>query len=216
MLRYFGVVDVRVLNGGMPKWKSEGREVATEFSDFGGKGSFDFFIPEAKHAVTDIKEVHRAAYYLFNQATDMQVLDARPAPRFNGEVPEPRKGLRSGHITGSINMPFPDLVSAGCLKSDKDLSKIFLEKNIDTTVHTINSCGSGVTACMIDLALRVVGGEHSHIYDGSWSEYVSSFYVDLLFECRVVLMSLISRTGIGTAGTNRVSKKEGVTLSIVP
>ena len=71
MLRYFGVKDVRVLNGGLPKWKSEGRHTATEFEDFKGQGSFDFFIPEATHAVTDIKIVHRTAYYLSNAATDM-------------------------------------------------------------------------------------------------------------------------------------------------
>jgi len=68
-------------------------------------------------------------------------------------------------------VPFPDLLSAGSLKTDKELSKLFLEKNVDTTVHTINSCGSGVTACMLDMALRCVGAENSHIYDGSWSEY---------------------------------------------
>jgi thiosulfate/3-mercaptopyruvate sulfurtransferase len=83
--------------------------------------------------------------------------------------------LRSGHITGSKNLPFTELVDAttGCLKSDKELSKIFLEKGIDTTVPTINSCGSGMTACVLDLGLSIMGAEKSSIYDGSWTEYVS-------------------------------------------
>lgn len=83
--------------------------------------------------------------------------------------------MRSGHITGSKNVPFTDLLDgeSGCLKSDKELSKIFLAKGIDTTLPTINSCGSGVTACVIDLSLRILGAEKSSVYDGSWTEYVS-------------------------------------------
>lgn len=83
--------------------------------------------------------------------------------------------MRSGHISGSKNLPFNELVDAetGCLKSDKELSKIFIEKNIDTTLPTINSCGSGVTACILDLGLNVMGAPKSSIYDGSWTEYGS-------------------------------------------
>jgi len=83
--------------------------------------------------------------------------------------------MRSGHISGSKNLPFADLVNAetGELKEDKELALILREKGIDTTKDTINSCGSGVTACILDLALRINGAERSSIYDGSWSEYVS-------------------------------------------
>ena len=103
------------------------------------------------------------AYYLANGAATSQILDARAEPRFLGDVKEPRKGVRSGHITGSKNMPFGELIDGetGGLKSDKELSKIFLERDIDTTVRTLNSCGSGVTACIVDLALKVVGAENN-------------------------------------------------------
>ena len=82
--------------------------------------------------------------------------------------------MRSGHITGSKNIPFTELIneSTGCLKSDKELAKIFLDKGVDTTLPTINSCGSGVTACVLDLGLSILGAEKSAVYDGSWTEYV--------------------------------------------
>jgi len=81
--------------------------------------------------------------------------------------------LRSGNISGSQNVPFQELLNQedGTFKSDKDLAKIFKDKNIDTTVNTINSCGSGVTACIVDMALRIMGAEKTAIYDGSWTEY---------------------------------------------
>lgn len=105
-------------------------------------------------------------------------MDARGVARFNGEVAEPRKGVRSGHITGSKNLPFTDLVdeTTGCLKPDKELAKIFTAKDIDTTLPIINSCGSGVTACVLDLGLSILGSEKSIIYDGSWTEYVSILF----------------------------------------
>jgi len=103
-------------------------------------------------------------------------VDARGAQRFNGEVPEPRKGVRSGHITGSKNLPFTELLNEnGTLKSDKELAQVFKAKGIDTTLPIINTCGSGVTACIVDLGLKIMGAEKSRIYDGSWTEYVSSY-----------------------------------------
>lgn len=112
-------------------------------------------------------------------------MDARAAARFNGEVPEPRKGLRSGNITGSKNLPFTELLNEdGTMKSDHELSKIFVARNIDTSLPTIHSCGSGVTACVVDMAMRIMGGEKSKVYDGSWTEYVSESPSNLLGECR--------------------------------
>ncbi len=138
---------------------------------------FDYKVVDPSKAITDINEVHKVAFYLSKKATDWQILDARGAARYNGEVPEPRKGVRSGNITGSKNIPFTELIneSTGCLKTDKELAKIFLDKGVDTTLPTINSCGSGVTACVIDLGLSILGAEKSAVYDGSWTEYVSEF-----------------------------------------
>lgn len=167
-----------MLNGGFKKWKAEGRKVVggpQVFPISSSDTKYDFKVVDASKAITDINEVHKVAFYLSKKATDWQILDARGAARFNGEVPEPRKGVRSGHITGSKNIPFTDLIndSTGCLKSDKELAKIFLDKGVDTTLPTINSCGSGVTACVIDLGLSILGAEKSAVYDGSWTEYVS-------------------------------------------
>lgn len=151
----------------------------------------------------DINDVHKVAFYITKKTTNWQILDARGAARFNGEVPEPRKGVRSGHISGSTNLPFNELVDDnGCLKSDKELAKIFTEKGIDTTLPVVNSCGSGVTACVLDLGLSILGAEKSIIYDGSWTEYVSNLTLNT---CRV---KSTSQTSHSTNGTNQVSKSE--------
>lgn len=160
--------------------------------------SDQWWVPEAKKAITDINLVHKTAFYISKGATDWQILDARGAPRFNGEVAEPRPGVRSGKISGSVNIPFNMLVDdQGCIKPDKELAKIFLDKGVDTTLYTINSCGSGVTACVLDLGLSILGAEKSIIYDGSWSEYVSS-----VTDCRARLRS---QTSHQTSGLTRVS-----------
>jgi len=134
---------------------------------------YTYKVVKQSDVVTDVNEMHKAAFYISRKAGDAHILDARAAPRFNGEVPEPRPGVRAGNITGSQNMPFMELVDpeSGCMKLGKDLAKIFTDKNIDTTRHIINTCGSGVTACVVDLGLRLVGAEDSVIYDGSWTEY---------------------------------------------
>lgn len=123
----------------------------------------------------DINDIHKIAFYISKKTSNYQILDARSAARFNGTAPEPRKGVRGGHIIGSKNLPFDQLIDSetGCLKTDKDLAKIFLDVGIDTMLPIVNSCGSGVTASVNDMALCIVGAEHSHIYDGSWTEYVS-------------------------------------------
>ncbi len=102
-----------MLNGGLKKWKAENRvleggeqEQLAEVSNDNGK----WCVPEPKRAITDINLVHQTAFYITKKATDWQILDARAAPRFNGEVAEPRPGVRSGHISGSLNLPFNMLV----------------------------------------------------------------------------------------------------------
>jgi len=104
--------------------------------------------------------------------------------------------VRSGHITGSKNLPFTELLNEnGTLKSDKELANIFLAKGIDTTLPIINTCGSGVTACIVDLGLKVLGAEKSKVYDGSWTEYVRSCYSFF----RGQFQNLISRLINGTS-----------------
>lgn len=99
-------------------------------------------------------------------------MDSRAAARFNGEVDEPRAGLRRGHITGSKNIPFNEFIAEdGSLKKRNQIAKILNAKDIDTARPIINTCGSGMTACINELALKVAGAESTFLYDGSWSEY---------------------------------------------
>jgi len=103
----------------------------------------------------------------------MQIVDARPGPRFRGEVPEPRAGLRSGCIFGSKNLFFNDLVNTktGCLKTEAELIEACKKAGVDISKPAINSCGSGLSACVVDLVFSVLGNSGTKIYDGSWSEY---------------------------------------------
>ena len=105
---------------------------------------------------------------------EWQIVDARSKAKFDGDMPEP-KGLRKGHITGSVNIPYGELVDHGCLKSDEDLKAIFDSRGLDLNKKTVFSCGSGVAACIAELAWTLCGGSQGYIYDGSWSEYVSHF-----------------------------------------
>ena len=148
-------------------------------------------VADEEQCITQIRKIHQAAFDIKNGTSDWQIVDARAAGRFNGEVPEPRPGLRSGHITGSKNLPFSELLNEdGTLKSELELSMIFEAKGIDTNRPIINSCGSGMTACVVDLALKTVGAEKTILYDGSWTEYVSSN--SRFIFCRVLSTSLTS------------------------
>ena len=181
MMRFFGAENVRIMSGGLKKWTKEGRDTVggayTAGEGLPADGDYSYEVVDASKVVTEINTMHRLAYHLAHKGTQWQITDARGAARFLGEVPEPRPGLRSGHITGSKNLPFTDLVDAetGELKTDKELARIVTDAGIDTTRNTVNSCGSGVTACIVDLSLRILGAEKTAIYDGSWSEYVSVF-----------------------------------------
>lgn len=119
--------------------------------------------------------MHKIAYYLVNKATDWQVVDTRPFAVYAAQGPGPTRGSRLGHIRGAINLPFTELLdSEGCLKPNKDLIKIASRHNIDTTQPIVTSCQTGVTACIADLALAILGSEKTSLYDGSWAEYVST------------------------------------------
>ncbi|MEJ2036543.1 MAG: rhodanese-like domain-containing protein, partial [Maritimibacter sp.] len=123
--------------------------------------------------VKDVTQVAAAS-----KLRDWEIIDARAAERFRGEVAEPRDGLRSGHIPGSKNVPFPDLLNAdGTMKTPDELQMIFKAAGVDLSKPVISSCGSGVTAAILDLALTRIGHPRHAIYDGSWSEW--GMYNDL-------------------------------------
>lgn len=161
MFRVFGHDNVAVLDGGLPKWLAERRPT---------ESSLPQPSPRKFHARLQPQLLRHKADMLANLETrHAQVLDARGAERFAGSAPEPRAGLRSGHIPHSVNLPFPSVLQAdGTMRPVEELREMFtgIEKR-----PVIASCGSGVTACILDLALEVVGHRDHAVYDGSWAEW---------------------------------------------
>lgn len=166
MLRTFGAQNVHVLNGGLNAWLAAG--LPTE--------SGEIHHPTATfHA-----KLHHEAIKNFTQIQQMiatraeghtQILDARSAARFNGTVPEPRPGISSGHMPGATSVPFTELAEQGRLKPAQELRNLFATKKINLTHPITTTCGSGVTAAVIALALQIAGANQVTLYDGSWAEY---------------------------------------------
>lgn len=184
MLNYFGNNTVWVLNGGLKKWKAEGRPLVHNVDQVRlpeideaavSKGDYSYTEKHPERVIRDINEMHKVARELYHGSTDgpVQVLDNRPPIRFNSEVPEPRPGVRSGKIPNSINVFFNDLINEdGTYKSDEELTALFKSRGVNFDSHHICSCGSGVTATIVELGLRFVGAaKRPTIWDGSWSEY---------------------------------------------
>ncbi len=158
-----GAKDVRVLEGGLPKWLAEGRSVVA------GTPTPE---PRIFKAALDDKAVAtldgvKAALHQ-KSAT---VVDARPAPRFRGEAPEPRPGLASGHMPGSVNLPFDQVVRDGRLLPPATIRSAFLAAGVDIDTPVITSCGSGVSAAILSLAMETAGAHAEALYDGSWAEW---------------------------------------------
>ena len=171
--RLMGKMDVAVLDGGLPKWKAEGREIEDMPPIVRDR---HITVQRQAHLVKDVSQVASAS-----KLGDWQILDARSPERFRGEVEEPRPGLRSGHIPGSLNMPFPDLQNSdGTMKDADALRAALTAAGVDLNRPVITSCGSGVTAAVISLALEIVGHRNHALYDGSWSEW--GMYPDLKVE----------------------------------
>ena len=162
--RLMGKIDVAVLDGGLPKWRSEGRE--TEESSPVIKDRH-MTVNRQSQWVKDVTQVAHAA-----KLGEAVIVDARSSARFKGEVAEPRPGLRSGHIPGSVNLPFAAVLNAaGTLKSPADLRGVFEAAGVDLARPIITSCGSGVTAAVLSLALERLGHRDHTLYDGSWAEW---------------------------------------------
>lgn len=163
--RAMGHEDVAVLNGGLPKWKAEGRPVTSEPTP---PRSQRHFTPRLNASlVRDLEDMKRIV-----ESGSAQIADARGPGRFAGTEPEPRPGLRSGHIPGSRNVPYSRLLNPdGTLKAPAELHQIFSEAGIDPAKPVVTTCGSGVSAAILSLALTLIGQPESGLYDGSWSEW---------------------------------------------
>ncbi|MEC9369417.1 MAG: 3-mercaptopyruvate sulfurtransferase [Pseudomonadota bacterium] len=163
--RVMGTESVHVLNGGLRKWKQEGRPL--EDGPPPRRGQRHFTVRSNLELVRDRDEI--AA---FSANGGAQIVDARSAARFAGKAPEPRPGLRSGRIPGSLNVPFTELLQEdGSFKPVVEMRKVFEAAGVDVGKPIVNTCGSGVTASILSLALAMMGHRNAAVYDGSWSEW---------------------------------------------
>lgn len=164
LFKLMGKNDVAVLDGGLPKWQREGRPVEDLPPIVRDR---HMTVQRQAHRVKDVTQVARAS-----KLGDHAIIDARAPERFRGEAPEPRPGLRAGHIPGAKSLPFPRLLNDdGTMKPVEELNKVFAEAGIDLAKPAITSCGSGVTAAIISLALERIGKNDHALYDGSWAEW---------------------------------------------
>lgn len=164
LFKLMGKTDVAVLDGGFAKWQAEGRAVEDLPPVIRDR---HMTVSRQNQMVKDVTQVAAAS-----KLGDYVIVDARAPERFRGEAPEPREGLRSGHIPKSRNVYYRDLLNPdGTLKSPEVMSEIFRAAGVDMTKPAILSCGSGVTAAILALAMERIGKTDHAIYDGSWSEW---------------------------------------------
>lgn len=165
LMGLFGHDKAAVLDGGLPKWQREGR--ATEAGE-PVQAQPVAFRPDYRAA-----RLRGVGDVLANVTTQAElVLDARAAGRFTGEVPEPRAGMRSGHIPGSANLPYTELLNAdGTFRPAAEVRARLAQAGAESSRPLVTSCGSGVTACILTLGLRLAGLPEGAVYDGSWTEW---------------------------------------------
>jgi thiosulfate/3-mercaptopyruvate sulfurtransferase len=162
--RVMGHDEVFVLDGGLPRWIAEGRPLADGPVTAVTRPFEARFRPELVRSIDQVKAA---------LASGGQVLDARARDRFQGAAPEPRPGLPSGHMPGAFNTPHGELIAGGALKSKAELEALFAGEGVDLDKPIITSCGSGVSAAIIALALARLGHWDAPVYDGSWTEWAS-------------------------------------------
>jgi thiosulfate/3-mercaptopyruvate sulfurtransferase len=165
MFKVFGHNDVAVLDGGLPKWKAEGRPLEDGPAP---QPQERHFTPRVRSMmVRDMKDVTAIL-----KSGSAQIADARSAPRFRGEEAEPRPGVRAGHMPGARNVHYASLLRPdGTLKSPEEIRSIFEAAGIDLSKPVVTSCGSGITAAILTLGLTLVGAKEHALYDGSWTEW---------------------------------------------
>jgi thiosulfate/3-mercaptopyruvate sulfurtransferase len=163
MFRVMGVFQVYILNGGIDRWKAEGRPVTAEPTKIAPSV---FHVDFDAGRVVGLEEMRRIV-----GGRESQIADARSAGRFAGIDPEPRAGVRSGHMPGAHNVPITALAENGELLPKDRLRKVIEGAGIDLSKPVVTSCGSGITAAAITLALETLGHTDNRLYDGSWTEW---------------------------------------------
>jgi thiosulfate/3-mercaptopyruvate sulfurtransferase len=164
LFRLMGKTDVAVLDGGFAKWQAEGRALEDMPPILRDR---HMTAQRQAHLVKDVTQVAAAA-----KLGDWQIVDARGPDRFRGDAPEPRAGLRAGHIPGSFNVHYADLLNEdGTMKRGDALRAAFTDAGVDLKKRIIATCGSGVTAAILSLGLEMLGHRDVALYDGSWSEW---------------------------------------------
>ncbi|MBL9060568.1 MAG: sulfurtransferase, partial [Mangrovicoccus sp.] len=170
LFRLMGKTDIAVLDGGFPKWRAEGREVEDLPPMVRDR---HMTVQRQNYLVKDVTQVASAS-----KLGDHEIIDARSPGRFAGTEPEPRPGVRPGHIPGSKNLPYGHLLNPDCTMKDKAaLRAAFEAAGVDLSKPAITSCGSGISAAILSLALERIGKADHALYDGSWAEW--GMYGDL-------------------------------------
>ena len=173
LFRLMGKTDIALLDGGFPKWLAEGRETEDMPPIMRDR---HITVARQNTLVKDVTQVAAAS-----KLGDHEIIDARSPARFRGEEPEPREGLRSGHIPGSLNVYYKRLLNDdGTMRPVPELKRIFESSGVNLDKPVITTCGSGVTAAILSLALERIGHRRHALYDGSWSEW--GMYDDLPIE----------------------------------
>jgi len=165
MFRTMGHKDVAILNGGLPKWMAEGRPVTDDPSPPRDRAFNPKYNGEIVRSIDDVRALI--------DSKKEQIVDARAANRFRGEVPEARPGLRIGHMPGAFNLPYNELIDpkTGTMLPADQIKARIAASGLDPTKKVTASCGSGVTACVVALGLYLTGAPGAAVYDGSWTEW---------------------------------------------